>query len=252
MYVVALAAWPPPGDAPRPRRHGPDAAARALGGAQRRGRAAHRPARRRPGLRPRRGEARRSVSGTLVAARVQRSSSLGVADGLSGDDGEDLSRSTRTRCSRCATSSDHELLGRRSSPTTPPPGYVILEYFPEQKVFIDDRYDMYPTGDLRLLQRRRRTPGWDAVLDRYDVEVIVWGNGESLAGALERLGRLGARPPRRGLQRVGPSWQPGCIPDATERSAGRHRHGRELAEPTPVGADPCDPSSRGADGRAGN
>ena len=43
------------------------------------------------------------------------------------------------------------------SPTDAAAGYVILEHYPEQKVFIDDRYDMYPTvGDLRLLHPHRR------------------------------------------------------------------------------------------------
>ena len=29
-------------------------------------------------------------------------------------------------------------------------------------------------------------PGWDKVLDRYDVDVIVWGKGSSLAALLDQ------------------------------------------------------------------
>ena len=52
VFVVRAGPRAPPGHAPRPRRRGADAAARAVGGAQRRDRTAHRPAGRRPGVRP--------------------------------------------------------------------------------------------------------------------------------------------------------------------------------------------------------
>ena len=37
------------------------------------------------------------------------------------------------------------LLGTRLLTSDSDAGYVILEYSPEQRVFMDDRYDMYPT-----------------------------------------------------------------------------------------------------------
>ena len=82
----------------------------------------------------------------------------------------------------------HDLMGRRLLTTDADAGYVILEDFPEQKVFIDDRYDMYPRSviydyfDLTAGEARLGPK----VLDRYDVDVIVWGKGSSLAALLEQ------------------------------------------------------------------
>ena len=81
----------------------------------------------------------------------------------------------------------HDLLGTRLLTTDAAAGYVILEHFPEQKVFIDDRYDMYPTSvifDYFTLTGGK--PGWSKVLDRYDVDVIVWGKDSSLAALLDQ------------------------------------------------------------------
>ena len=59
------------------------------------------------------------------------------------------------------------LLGRRLLTTHVDAGYVILQSWPRQRVFIDDRYDMYPRpviDDDLILTRAR--PGWAAVLAR--------------------------------------------------------------------------------------
>ena len=40
----------------------------------------------------------------------------------------------------------HDLMGKHLLTTDAAAGYVILEDWPQQKVFIDDRYDMYPTS----------------------------------------------------------------------------------------------------------
>jgi hypothetical protein len=80
----------------------------------------------------------------------------------------------------------HDLLGRRLLTTDAAAGYVILEDWPQQKVFIDDRYDMYPTSviyDYFTLTAGK--PGWDHILDKYDVDVIVWGKDSSLAALLD-------------------------------------------------------------------
>ena len=54
-------------------------------------------------------------------------------------------------------------------------GYVILKYWPQQKVFVDDRYDMYPRPVLedfiRFSDADRR---WREILDRYRIDVVVW------------------------------------------------------------------------------
>ena len=79
----------------------------------------------------------------------------------------------------------HGLLGRHLLTTDAAAGYTILRYYPEQKVFIDDRYDMYPRGvifDYFALTSGR--PGWAKILDHYRVDVIVWPKGASLAALL--------------------------------------------------------------------
>jgi hypothetical protein len=81
----------------------------------------------------------------------------------------------------------HDLLGRHLLTTDAAAGYVILEHYPEQKVFIDDRYDMYPRSvifDYFTLTAGK--PGWNKVLDRYDVDVIVWGKNSCLAALLDQ------------------------------------------------------------------
>ncbi len=86
------------------------------------------------------------------------------------------------------------LLGRRLLTTDADAGYVILRLWPEQRVFIDDRYDMYPRpviADYFTLARSR--PGWDAVLRREDVQVIVWPTGDPLVRLVEGTGHWQVR-----------------------------------------------------------
>jgi hypothetical protein len=81
----------------------------------------------------------------------------------------------------------HDLMGRHLLTTDAAAGYVILEDYPEQRVFIDDRYDMYPRSvifDYFTLTAGR--PGWNRILDKYDVDVIVWGKDSSLAALLDQ------------------------------------------------------------------
>jgi hypothetical protein len=80
----------------------------------------------------------------------------------------------------------HDLMGKRLLTTDAAAGYVILEDWPQQKVFIDDRYDMYPTSviyDYFTLTAGK--PGSLKVLDEYDVDVIVWGQDSSLGALLD-------------------------------------------------------------------
>lgn len=77
------------------------------------------------------------------------------------------------------------LLGRRLLTTDVWAGYTIHEYWPRQRVFIDDRYDMYPRqlihDYLRLLGGE---PSWRSTLDRYRVEVVVWPREHAFAQIL--------------------------------------------------------------------
>jgi hypothetical protein len=81
---------------------------------------------------------------------------------------------------------EHGLLGTRLLTSDAGAGYVILEYYPEQRVFIDDRYDMYPTKVIYdFFTVADGEPGWAKVLDRYDVETIVWRRGSTLGAQLD-------------------------------------------------------------------
>jgi len=81
---------------------------------------------------------------------------------------------------------DHPALqGSRILTTDAAAGYTILRYWPQQKVFMDDRYDMYPTSvidDYFTVSQGR--PGWDHVLDRYGVQTIVWKRDTPLGALL--------------------------------------------------------------------
>jgi hypothetical protein len=63
---------------------------------------------------------------------------------------------------------------------------VILRYWPEQRVFMDDRFDMFPTRIIDdFLEVSRSGPDWAEVLERHDVEVVVWPKRQALATALD-------------------------------------------------------------------
>ena len=81
------------------------------------------------------------------------------------------------------------LLGRRLLTSDADAGYVILRSWPAQRVFLDDRYDMYPRpviADYLTVSHAR--PGWDHVLTRYNIEVIVWQPGDPLVALVEASG----------------------------------------------------------------
>ena len=70
---------------------------------------------------------------------------------------------------------DQGLLGRRLMTDDRWGGYVILAYWPRQRVFFDDRYDMYPLPVLRDAFRfYDADPAWSQILDRWAIDVVVW------------------------------------------------------------------------------
>jgi hypothetical protein len=80
---------------------------------------------------------------------------------------------------------DNGLLGTRLLASDSDAGYVILRHYPEQRVFLDDRYDMYPTKLIYdYFNLANGKPGWSKVLDRYHVETIVWATDSALAAEL--------------------------------------------------------------------
>ncbi len=77
-------------------------------------------------------------------------------------------------------------LGRRLLTSDVAGGYVIAAYYPEQRVFLDDRYDMYPVSvidDYLVLHDGGKR--WSAVLDAHRVEVVVWLRSRPLAQLLD-------------------------------------------------------------------
>jgi hypothetical protein len=80
----------------------------------------------------------------------------------------------------------HGLLGRRLVVDDGTGGYVILKYWPHQRVFVDDRFDMYPRPVLHdFLALADGSPRSSAILDRWRIEVVVWDPGAPLAALLD-------------------------------------------------------------------
>jgi beta-lactamase class A len=89
---------------------------------------------------------------------------------------------------------DHDLLGRRLMTTDQWAGYVILEHWPQQRVFADDRFDMYPMAVLRDLFRfSDADPSWPDILDRRQIDVVVWPRRAPIVGLLAADGRWDRR-----------------------------------------------------------
>ncbi len=78
-------------------------------------------------------------------------------------------------------------LGERLLTTDAWAGWVILRYWPRQKVFLDDRYDMYPTRLTKeYIRFAEGKPGWEKVLDRYQIDVVVWKRDTAVAELMEQ------------------------------------------------------------------
>jgi hypothetical protein len=64
-------------------------------------------------------------------------------------------------------------------------GYLIEQAWPQQTVFYDDRYDMYPLAMnadyMKLLDAQ---PGWQNVLDLHGVDVVMWPTRQALSQLL--------------------------------------------------------------------
>ncbi|HEV2730529.1 MAG TPA: hypothetical protein VGV15_10910, partial [Terriglobales bacterium] len=65
-------------------------------------------------------------------------------------------------------------------------GYFIYRFYPNMKVFVDDRHDLYGEQFLReYLTAIRLAPGWDKVLDERHINWVLMPRGSSLANMLE-------------------------------------------------------------------
>lgn len=85
---------------------------------------------------------------------------------------------------------DAGLLGSRLLLDDGDAAYPELAYGPGvQPVFLDDRYDMYPTRVIdEFMLVSRAQPGWEDVLARYDVEAVIWDKDRALVQLLEQSG----------------------------------------------------------------
>ncbi len=64
-------------------------------------------------------------------------------------------------------------------------GYLIWRLYPDQKVFIDGRADVYGEAFIdRYLQVYQLREGWEEALKAYGVNVVIIDNGSSLATVL--------------------------------------------------------------------
>jgi hypothetical protein len=78
------------------------------------------------------------------------------------------------------------LLGSHMLTTDEWSAYVIHEYWPRQRVFMDDRYDMYPTALAEeYFKLARAAPEWQAILDSHTIDVVVWPKEKPLAQVLD-------------------------------------------------------------------
>jgi hypothetical protein len=79
-------------------------------------------------------------------------------------------------------------LGGRMLTTDAWAGYVIYKYWPQQHVFFDDRYDMYPVALVDAYDEvLDLQPGWEKVLDQYRINLVVWPKNGALVQMLARL-----------------------------------------------------------------
>ena len=83
-----------------------------------------------------------------------------------------------------------------------------LLYGPGAGVFIDDRYDMYPTDLTDDYVSLLRGAGWQDVLDRRGVDVVLWDRGFQLAD-------LVAASPDWGIVYTEDRWLVACRRPAT-------------------------------------
>ena len=77
------------------------------------------------------------------------------------------------------------LLGHRLFTTDSWGGYMIDAYWPQQHVFLDDRYDMYPVSLVETYDKIADVaPGWDKALDDQRIDVVMWPTDRALTQVL--------------------------------------------------------------------
>ena len=78
-------------------------------------------------------------------------------------------------------------LGRHLLTTDAWSAYVIHRYWPQQHVFLDDRYDMFPTELAdEYFKLARADEEWERILDGHGIDVVVWPVEKPLTRVLDR------------------------------------------------------------------
>lgn len=76
-------------------------------------------------------------------------------------------------------------LGRRVFMTDAWAGYTIAKYWPDQRVFMDDRFDTYPRRIVAEYSEIAGVePRWSRLLDEHEIDVVVWPGKRGLTQAL--------------------------------------------------------------------
>ncbi|MFA5883708.1 MAG: hypothetical protein WDA60_07645 [Acidimicrobiia bacterium] len=84
---------------------------------------------------------------------------------------------------------DRGLIGTRLLMDDGDAAYAELAYPGRQKVFMDDRYDMFPTAVIYdFFRLSNGSPDWKRVMDEYDVETVVWEKSQPLVQYLRGSG----------------------------------------------------------------
>src|SRR5208337_2443158 len=69
-------------------------------------------------------------------------------------------------------------------------GYLIYRMYPERKVVIDDRHDLYGSDRIRqYLILTQAEPGWQNVLEKWQIQTALLPTGSTLANLLRELPR---------------------------------------------------------------
>jgi hypothetical protein len=69
-------------------------------------------------------------------------------------------------------------------------GYLIYRLYPERKVVVDDRHDLYGSGRIRqYLILTRAEPGWQSVLKEWQIRTALLPTGSTLANLLREVPR---------------------------------------------------------------
>ncbi len=69
-------------------------------------------------------------------------------------------------------------------------GYLIYRLYPERKVVIDDRHDLYGSDRIRqYLILTQAEPGWQSVLEEWQIRTALLPTGSTLANLLRELPR---------------------------------------------------------------